>query len=103
MASQPVNRSATNREQLVLLCEVRQGTRPWAMARLEDLSSEGFRIAWLPECDPDKPIKIRIPGLQMLSANVRWQQGKAVGCAFSEPLHVAVFESIVRKVRTDFA
>lgn len=103
MASQPVNRSDTNREQLVLLCEVRQGARPWALARLEDLSAEGFRIAWLPECDPEKPIKIRIPGLQLLSAEVRWQQGKAVGCAFAEPLHVAVFENIVRLVRTDFA
>jgi PilZ domain len=103
MASQPVNRTEANREQLVLLCEVRQGVRPWAMARLEDLSAEGFRIAWMPDCDPDKPIRIRIPGLQLLSAGVRWQQGKAVGCAFAEPLHVAVFESIVRTARTDFA
>jgi hypothetical protein len=103
MASQPATRTDTNREQLVLLCEVRQGVRPWTMARLEDLSSDGFKIAWLPDCDPGKPLKIRIPGLQMLSAEVRWQQGKAVGCVFSEPLHVAVFESIVRKVRTDFA
>ena len=103
MASQPLSRTDTNREQLVLLCEVRQGVRPWSMARLEDLSSEGFKIAWLPDCDPAKPLRIRIPGLQLLTAEVRWQQGKAVGCAFSEPLHVAVFESIVRKVRTDFA
>jgi PilZ domain len=103
MASQPATRTDTNREQLVLLCEVRQGVRPWTMARLEDLSSEGFKIAWLPDCDAAKPVKIRIPGLQMLTAEVRWQQGKAVGCAFSEPLHVAVFEGIVRKVRTDFA
>jgi PilZ domain len=103
MASQPLSRTDTAREQLVLLCEVRQGVRPWAMARLEDLSSEGFKIAWLPDCDPGKPIKIRIPGLQLLTAEVRWQKGKAVGCAFAEPLHVAVFESIVRKVRTDFA
>ncbi len=102
MASQP-HRTATPREQLVLLCEIRQGTRPWAMARLEDLSAEGFRIAWLPDCDPTKPLRIRIPGLQLLTANVRWQQGKAVGCAFEAPLHTAVFESIVHKVRTDFA
>ena len=103
MASQPLSRTETNRAQLVLLCEVRQGMRPWAMARLDDLSSEGFKIAWLPDCDATQPLRIRIPGLQPLTAVIKWQQGKAVGCAFAEPLYVAVFESIVRKVRTDFA
>lgn len=94
-------REFAKREGVVLLCEVRQGTRPWKLARLEDISQAGFRIAWLPECRPDLPLRIRIPGLQLLSANIRWQQGKAVGCAFAEPLHIAVFENIVRQTRID--
>ena len=95
------SRDDPERASIVLLCEVRQGTRPWAMARLEDISQTGFRIAWLPNCSLEKPLRIRIPGLQVLSAAIRWQRGKAVGCEFAEPLHVAVFEHIVRQSRID--
>lgn len=93
------SREFSQREEVILLCEVRQGTRPWALARLEDISQAGFRIAWLPNFRVDLPLRIRIPGLQLLTAHIRWQQGKAVGCEFSEPLHVAVFEHIVRQAR----
>lgn len=85
------------RAALTLLCEVRQGTRPWRMARLEDLSPQGFRIAWFPNVSTELPIRIRIPGMQLLSADIRWQSNAAIGCAFSEPLHIAVFEHLVRK------
>ncbi len=84
------------RVDLSLLCEVRQGTRPWKVARLEDLSPGGFRIAWLPDAREDMPLRIRIPGLQMLSARICWTSGNTIGCAFAEPLHPAVFEHIAR-------
>lgn len=84
-----------DRAEVTLICEVRQGTDPWAMVRLDDISQTGFRVAWLPNCKPDKAVRIRIPGLAMLSAKVVRQERKAVGCAFAEPLHVAVFEHIV--------
>lgn len=86
----------TSRAGVTLLCEVRQGSRPWSQARLEDLSPGGFRIARLPAIRPELPLRIRIPGIQLLSAHVRWTRGGAVGCEFTEPLHVAVFEHIVR-------
>ncbi|SFF93887.1 PilZ domain-containing protein [Novosphingobium sp. CF614] len=81
---------------VVLLCEVRQGTRPWKMARLEDLSPGGFRIAWLPDARAELPLRIRIPGIRLLSARICWTRDGAIGCEFAEPLHVAVFEHIVR-------
>jgi hypothetical protein len=90
-------RSDVHRANVTLLCEIRQGTRPWSLVRLEDISQTGFRVAWFPNCALDRPIRVRIPGLQVLSANIRWQRGKALGCAFGEPLHVAVFEHIVRQ------
>lgn len=84
------------RANVSITCEVRQGTRPWRMTRLEDISPEGFRIAWLPGCHKDTPLRIRIPGLQVLSADIRWKQGDALGCQFTAPLYIAVFEHIVR-------
>lgn len=95
------NRESATRAEVTLLCEVRQGLSPWRMARLDDISQSGFRIAWLPDATMAKPLRIRIPGLQMLTAEIRWQKGKAVGCAFAEPLHVAVFEHILRAARID--
>ena len=89
-------RGVAPRAQLTILCEVRQGMRPWKMARLTDLSETGFKLAWLPDYSPGQPLKIRIPGMQMLKAKIAWHQGKQIGCAFESPLHVAVFEHIVR-------
>ena len=86
-----------SRAALSLLCEVRQGSRPWKTARLEDLSPGGFRIAWLPDASTAMPLRIRIPGLQMLSARICWQRDNAIGCEFAEPLHVAVFEHVVMR------
>ena len=81
---------------VVLFCEVRQGTRPWVMARLDDLSPGGFRVARLPGARPELPLRIRIPGISLLTAEVRWARDGAVGCAFTQPLHVAVYEHIVQ-------
>ncbi len=91
------SREFSTRAEVTLLCEVRQGTRPWKVARLDDISQAGFRIAWLPGVSEDKPLRIRIPGLQVLSADIRWRRDYALGCSFSEPLHIAVFEHIVRQ------
>lgn len=81
---------------VTILCEVRQGTRPWKTVSLEDLSPGGFRIAWLPDARPEIALRIRIPGMQLLTARICWAQDNAVGCAFADPLHVAVFEHVVR-------
>jgi hypothetical protein len=78
------------RMQVTIGCEVRQGSRPWKAVRLEDISVTGFRIARYPECR-------RIPGLQLLNAKVCWKEDETVGCEFTQPLHVAVFEHIVRQ------
>lgn len=82
---------------LILICEVRQGTRPWRTVRLEDLSPQGFRIAWFPEVSPDMHMRIRIPGMQLLTAEIRWRTNATIGCAFSEPLHIAVFEHLLKQ------
>lgn len=91
------NRDDGERTNVALLCEVRQGTRPWRSVRLEDISPSGFRIAWLPGCHADTPLRIRIPGLEVLTAHIRWQQGDAMGCEFNGALHIAVFEHIVHQ------
>ena len=90
---------ANQRASLCIRCEVRQGTRPWQMVVLEDLSAKGFRISGLTHADPAKPLSIRLPGMQLLSARLCWAAGPLVGCEFATPLHIAVFEHLVREAR----
>ncbi len=92
--SRPV-RASSARARIAVLCEVRQGTRPWKLVRLSDLSPTGFKLAWLPEYSLDQPLRIRIPGMQVLGAQIRWHKGRQIGCEFASPLHVAVFDHIV--------
>lgn len=95
----PESADRAMRAAISLLCDVRQGGRPWQMARLEDLSAEGFRITGLSKPSLTKPLSIRIPGMQLLTAQIRWQEGATVGCAFNSPLHIAVFEHLVKVAR----
>jgi hypothetical protein len=87
------------RAELGLSCEARQSTRPWQLVLLDDLSASGFRIAGLSHPDPAKALSIRIPGIQLLSAKIRWVSGTMVGCEFANPLHVAVFDHLVKQAK----
>ncbi|NCU11709.1 MAG: PilZ domain-containing protein [Sphingomonadaceae bacterium] len=91
------NERTAPRAALRLRCEVRQGTRAWQQVVLEDLSPTGFRILRLVSPDPAKVLWIRIPGIQSLTANLCWTRGVATGCEFTAPLHIAVFEHLVRQ------
>lgn len=63
--------------------------------QLDNISILGFCITSYPECRPELPVRVRIPGLQLLNANVCWKEGAQVGCEFTQPLHVAVFEHLI--------
>ena len=95
-SEQRATRRAAPRAILRFVCDVRQGMAPWRRLSLNDLSPGGFRIARFGEVDPFQPVRIRIPGLQVLSANIAWQDNGAIGCAFIAPLHDAVFDHLVR-------
>lgn len=92
-------RQLADRARVNLVCEARQGMRAWQKVTLEDISQAGFRMVWHPGCREGTPLRIRIPGLQILTAHIRWQQQEAIGCEFAERLHVAVFEHIVRQAQ----
>jgi hypothetical protein len=90
---------AETREGVNLMCDVRLGMEQWSKVLLQDLSSSGFRMRWSPGAEIGRAIWIRIPGLQMLEAFVRWKDQSAMGCEFSRPLHDAVFAHIVNQAR----
>ncbi|MBU6267396.1 MAG: PilZ domain-containing protein [Sphingomonadales bacterium] len=89
-----------SRKAMVLVCDARQGLHPWSRVRIDDMSPGGFRLIWPSHrLDPRQPLRLRVPGMQMMTAQIRWIEPVVVGCAFATPLHVAVFEHLVREAR----
>lgn len=77
-------------------CQLRIGNGPWRSAGMTDLSCQGFRLAWLPDCEPGRQLWVRIPGLEARTAIVRWRDNRGVGCEFLHPLHAAVIQFLSR-------
>ena len=84
------------RMDMEITAEVRVGTGKWLRASLLDVSRDGFRVGWMPHAEPGATIKIRIPGLEHLTAVIRWRRDNGVGCEFERPLGLYVFEHLMR-------
>ena len=61
-----------------------------------DISMTGFRMECLTYLSDSQVIVLSIPGFQPLRAKIMWQTEWMYGCAFERPLHVAVYEHLVR-------
>jgi len=84
------------RSAVAFTCQLRVGAGPWRVASMVDLSCEGFRLAWLPDCAVGKTLWVRIPGIEARLATVRWRDDRGVGCQFDRPLHQAVIDFLSR-------
>lgn len=84
------------RAELDKLCEIKIGVRNWHQARLRDLTPEGFRLSLTDMPKVGTVLKIRLPGMAMLDAEVCWARNFEAGCKFANPLSPYVFEHLVR-------
>jgi len=84
------------RSPVAFTCQIRIGQGAWRAASMVDLSCEGFRLAWLPDCPAGKDLWVRIPGIEARLATVRWRDERGVGCQFERPLHQAVIDFLSR-------
>jgi hypothetical protein len=100
----PLDRSARSlarlrhetRSPVAFTCQLRVGNGAWRLASMVDLSCDGFRLAWLPDCTVDKEVWVRLPGIEARRATVRWRDDRGVGCMFASPLHAAVIDFLSR-------
>lgn len=51
------------------------------------------------DLDKTKPVFIRLPGIQTLSASIKWADYNDYGCSFASELHPAVLQHLVTKLR----
>jgi hypothetical protein len=92
----PGQQRQSDRADLDALCEIRVGMRNWHQARLCDLTPEGFRLSLTDMPAVGTALKIRLPGMTLLDAEVCWAQDFEAGCRFAVPLSPYVFEHLVR-------
>ena len=84
------------RSPVAFTCQLRVGNGTWRTASVVDLSCDGFRLAWLPDCAAGTNLWVRIPGIEARQATVRWRDERGVGCRFERPLHQAVIDFLSR-------
>ncbi len=92
----PEKRTAGNRVAVDIVAHLRQSNTNAFQTQLLDLSPTGFQVESDISLRDDLPLIIRIPGLEPLSAHIRWHRGDRYGCQFRNPLYEAVFDHILR-------
>jgi hypothetical protein len=67
--------------------------------RVYDLSPEGCKAEFVERPDIGEQLWIKFDGMEALEAKVRWIVGAKAGLRFVRPLHAAVFDLLVAKLR----
>ena len=64
-----------------------------------DVSREGCRVDFLERPDLDERVWVKIEGLEGLEASVCWVEDFAAGLEFVRPIHPAVFDLLVQRMK----
>ncbi len=78
---------------------VTQSENKLCRATLSDISLSGFKMTSRKSLDPQQPVFIRLPSIQSLSANIKWEGFKDYGCQFTRPLPKKIFEQLVSQLQ----
>jgi hypothetical protein len=75
---------------------LREGGSTKYVVDLLDLSVTGFRFKTSYNLNIGMRVWLNLPKLEGRQATVMWCEGFVYGCAYDQPLHMAVFDHIVR-------
>ena len=64
-----------------------------------DLSREGCKLEFVERPQLDETVWVKFEGLEPLEANVCWVEKFSAGIEFVRPIHAAVFEHLVSRLR----
>ena len=67
--------------------------------RVNDLSREGCRVELVELPRIDEHMLIKLDGLEVLDAEVCWVDGFVAGLRFERPIHPAVFDLLVQRLK----
>lgn len=64
-----------------------------------DLSREGCKLEFMERPQLDETVWVKFERLEWLEATVCWVEGKCAGVEFVRPIHGAVFDMIVSRLK----
>ena len=67
--------------------------------RVFDLSPHGSKVEFVERPNLDERVWIKIEGLEAMEAMVCWVDGFVAGVDFTRPMHGAVFDLVVARLR----
>ena len=76
----------------------RRGTRGFRVD-VSDISLDGCRAQFVERPGLNEMVSIRFDGLEAMPAVVCWVRGFDVGLEFDRPIHPAVFEMLVARLK----
>jgi len=76
----------------------RSGQRHYRV-NIHDASPEGCRLEFVERPRLDEKVWVKFDALDSIEANVCWARGHDVGVEFVRPIHPAVFNSLVQRLK----
>lgn len=76
----------------------RSGSHPYSV-RVYDASPHGCRIEFVERPSLDERVWVKFQGLEAIEGLVCWVDGFVAGLEFVTPIHPAVFDSLVARLR----
>jgi len=66
---------------------------------VEDASTDGCKVSIVEQVRVGEMVMVKFDGLETLNAAVRWTDGAQAGLQFERPIHPAVFDLVIGKLR----
>jgi hypothetical protein len=66
-----------------------------APVTVQDLSQNGFRVAWPYRLHSESTVYLKLPEFEIMPAHVVWCADFQIGCKFDRPLSSLIYERIV--------
>jgi len=96
------NLSERRSERIVLKAQValRRSGKLNFHVRVFDISPLGCRIEFIERPTLEERVWLRFDGLEAIEAQVCWVNGFTAGVAFAAPIHLAVFDQLLARLRS---
>jgi hypothetical protein len=78
---------------------MRRAGLPNFRVRIEDISPEGCRIEYIDRPRAGERVWVKFDNLDTLEAAVCWVRAPEAGIQFDQPIHPAVFASLIGSLR----
>lgn len=89
-----------NRGDVQIYADIREQGAGKHKVNIVDLSQSGFRVYSLTYIKVDRKVFLTIPGYAPQEARIAWHNGDLYGCEFTERLHVAIYDHIIKQYPT---